>query len=217
MKQIFYLFPKKTLFLILFLSALILVLYAISFMKYIPTKPNPVIFFSPSPSPIESIQVNLVNRNKISVLQKSEIGKTTSAEVEGKYEVLKKQSIDNSSIKYFLKSTLYARPNEIVFKDGKASLERTILLNDDPIFKYPKSSELIQKFGSPKKVMQGSSFYGHNVKTYIYPDLGLAFIAEEGSENVFEIQTFVPLGFDGYMQKYGGDIVGGDKPAEHPL
>lgn len=218
MEKLFGFLPKRTMTLVLILFVSVLFLYAISFFRNNEKPPpNPVIFFRPSPSPVDSIQANLVNRNKISVLQKSEIGKTTSEEVEKKYETLKKQALEDGSTRYAIASPLDARPNEIVLRNNRAVFERTILLTDDPGFKYPKSSELIQQLGQPNKIIQGSSFYGYNVKTYIYPNLGLAFIAEEGSENVFEVQTFIPLSFDEYMQKYGGDIVEGDKPVEHPL
>lgn len=218
MEKLFGFLPKRTAILILILVVLALALYSISFFrdKRKPL-PNPVVFFSPSPSPATSIQANLVNRNKISVLQKSEIGKTTSEEVEKKYEILKKQTLEDGGARYSIASSLDARPNEIVLRNNRATFERTILLTDDLSFQYPKSSELIQQFGQPNKIIQGSSFYGYNVKTYIYPDLGLAFIAEEGSENVFEVQTFIPVSFDEYMQKYGGDIVEGGNPVEHPL
>lgn len=205
--------PKKTLILIAVLVFLILILLSIRLFttQNNPSQTNPVITFNPSPA-TTPIQIRLENKNTISPLQKSIIGKTTKEEIEKRQDILKKENISSNVTTYTFQSSFISRPSEITFTNNVASYELTRFNRDDSNFMFPKVAELIQKFGQPSSTTRGSSFYGYNVKTYIYPEIGLAFVAEIGSEKVYEIQTFEPTILGEYMKKYGQHIQEGGEP-----
>ena len=138
-------------------------------------------------------------------MQKTKIGETTVTYFAAQNTGVKKTT-ENGNIKYSIPSVLSFRPNEVIFSKGVSSFERTVLLTDDASFKYPKAQALMQSFGKPERIIRGSKVYGYNVSNFIYPNTGLAFIAEEESGNVFEVQTFVPLSLDQYITSYGQDI-----------
>lgn len=215
MNSFFQLLPKKTRILIIFLLVVIVILFLIRFSQRdqdTTQSPLPIILFSPQPSS----QTTIREKNNISALQKTQIGETVLADFKLRNVIVRQEQVDGG-MKYILSSDLDSRPHEVIFKDNKAMFERTILLTDNTNFKYPKAQELIQRFGQPGKAVRGSKFYGYNVSTYIYADQGFAFIAEEGTGNVFEVQTFPRVSLDQYMQTYGQDIQEGLPNAGEPL
>ena len=208
MKKFFQSLPKKTRILIIFLLCVILVLVLIRFLQSnqgSSSSPLPVILFSPAPDSATN-PINTTG-SQIAQFQKTQINKTSTEEFIAKNPLAQKQiSDDPATVKYSLSSNLIARPNEVLFRSNKAEFEKIVLLTDNVNFVYPQASQLMQSFGQPEKIIQGSKFYGSNVSTYIYPNMGLAFIAEASSGNIFEIQTFTPISLDQYLRLYGQDI-----------
>ncbi len=184
--------PKKTLVLILALAGAILILGAILFISQPKNSStnNPVISQSPS---------------KLSSLQKTVIGQTTVNELTQAYPGGKEQSIANGDSGYLLNSKLDARPNQVVFRNKISSFERTVIMGETGSAS-PKISDLILKYGQAERTIRGSKFYGRMMNTYIYSNKGLAFIGNPNTDEIFEIQTFLPITVEEYLSSYGEDI-----------
>lgn len=72
---------------------------------------------------------------------------------------------------------------------------------------YPLSLTSFSKlYGSPKWIFTGSVFYGTNVRSYIYPELGVALIANPQTDQVLEQHIFPKTKVEEYIKKYGDDI-----------
>lgn len=156
-------------------------------------------------------------QNPFTFLQKAEIGKTTTKELDkqiNKNELKEKQVLSDKETIYKLNSILPQRPNEIRTENGIAVFERIIVPADNPNTPgYVTIPQMISTFGQPDKIIQGSQFYGKFSSTYIYGGKGLAFIGNSNTNDVYEVQLFVPMIVEEYIKKYGGDIKEG-KPIE---
>lgn len=195
MDKIYSFIPKKTFLLIavLFVGVITLGL-VLSFNKRpknIVLPPEPVISQAPS---------------ALSPLQKSIIGKTLIEDVEKSYPDAKKQFLSSGDPAYSINSTLDTRPDQVVFHNNIAKFERTVVIGNATTPTNLKISTLVLKYGSAEKIIRGSKFYGGHMETHIYPNKGLAFIANPNTDEVYEIQTFTPTTLDDYLTNYGEDI-----------
>lgn len=164
--------------------------------RTIPPPPGPVVMGSPTPI------------NSISPLQKTIIGKTTPQEIEQKYSILNKQTLDNNKTSYAIASSLTDRPDQIITQNNQTAFERLVLVKDQR--EIDKISSLITKFGPAEKVFTGSKYYGSQARTYIYASKGFALIAivneAKDEMEIYEIQSFVPTSVDIYVATYGEDL-----------
>lgn len=194
MNNTFTFIPKKTLLLITILVVVIGLLGLFTLINQ-PKKVTPI------PEPVISQQVSA-----ITPLQKTNIGKTITEDIDKTYSDASKQTLANGGIKYLISSGVNARPDEVVFVNNVAQFERTILIGRQTESNFVKMSAQILKFGPAEKVMKGSKFYGAHMETHIYSSKGLAFIVNPNSDEVYEIQTFTPTTLENYLSNYGEDI-----------
>lgn len=194
MQRLFLFIPKKTLWLIILLIILAGGLITLITLNRQSTKqpqsPRPIIYQSPLPSA------------HLTDLQISEIGITTPQDLISKYPGANKQTLESGDQEFSISSTFDARPNEVIFRDNRAVFERTVALQDKAL----TISSLIARLGQPEKVAPGSSFYGYHMNTYIYATKGSAFIGNPNTDEVFELQSFVPSNVEEYIRNYGQDI-----------
>lgn len=194
MNKLYALVPKKTLILMVGLLIIIATLVVIVFVrkpKESPALPTAVISQSPSP---------------LFPTQKSTIGKTTVNDIEKKYSVNHKQVLANGDLEYSFNSQIEARPDQIVFRNNVAEFERTVILSSTVTQNYLKISDQILKYGPTERIVKGSKFYGCHMDTYIYASKGFTFTANANTDEVYEIQTFLPTSVDNYLANYGQDI-----------
>lgn len=86
--------------------------------------------------------------------------------------------------------------------------------NGYPIFKrlvtppsFPLSlKSFVDLYKPPKWIFKGSVFYGVGVNSYIYPELGIALVANPQTDQVFEQHIFQKTKVEDYVSKYGDDI-----------
>lgn len=163
-------------------------------------------FLTSAPADVGANKEWLNDKNTISPLQKSIIGKTTTQDIEKTNPTMGKQILPSGEIKYEIESTLIGRPNEMIFENNTAKFERIITIKGATESGKLKISSQILKFGPAEKIIEGSEFYGARIKTYIYPSKGFAFIANPNADEIYELQTFIPTTIDDYLSKYGEDI-----------
>jgi len=115
----------------------------------------------------------------------------------------KKELLPDNTIVYTFTSPVANRPN-IIITSGQNNIlfRRTVT---DPALPI-KISDYTDSNGQPKFVFKGSNFYGIQAQTYIYAELGIAFIADPQTSKVFEQHTFTPMRVEEYVKKYGDDI-----------
>lgn len=167
--------------------------------------PTPTLFTAPPPKKL------------ISPLQKTVIGKTQEKEINKLPSIQKKEVLLDGSTKYSLSSFVSQRPDEISTKEGIVIFERITIPEDPKAIGYVKISQYIKGLGQPKRIIQGSAFYGPFVSTYIYNDKGFVFIGNSNTDEVYEIQLFSSMSLDNYVRLYGGDIKPGRPSSEGPL
>ena len=123
--------------------------------------------------------------------------------VEARPGLLKKEDIANGITRYTFKSHIADRPNIILAK-GK----------DDIIFQSAVTLPTIttkiiyytKPYGQPRWIFKGSKFYGPDAQTYIYPELGIAFIGNPKTGDVLEQHVFYSTKVEDYVKNFGDDI-----------
>jgi hypothetical protein len=96
-------------------------------------------------------------------------------------------------------NTVIVQNNMVVFMD--------VLVDSDAGLAY---SAVKTRYGQPGLVTYSTYQQGSN--TYIFPDHGRAFIADESLDAVFTKQCFLPMSLDDYMKTWGKDL-----PSEDPF
>lgn len=145
---------------------------------------------------------------KIYSLQKTIINSTQDSQIKNLPDIIKTETLTNGERKYSLNSPVpISRPNLILTKNGVSIFERTITNETDPNSKdYIAISQYQSIFGDPDKVIKRSKYYGDFMNTYIYASRGFALIGNPNTDEVYEVQAFVPMSTDQYVQQYGQDL-----------
>jgi hypothetical protein len=196
MNNLLNLVHKKVLVLVTVLILMIATLVIISLNKGGKTFiPNSIVTQTPTPA------------FSITPLQRVVVNQTTPQEVENSYPAENKTVLSDGSVKYTFISPLKSRPAEVIFKDNVAIFERTIIISNPTTTGLSTITEFRNQFGSAEKIIKGSSFWGRDMLTYIYPSKGFAFIANGFNDQVLELHTFKPTTIDGYIKSYGEDII----------
>jgi hypothetical protein len=126
----------------------------------------------------------------------------SSVPVDQRPGLIKKESFNNNITKYTYTSSLPDRPNIITTQGSNIIFQRTVTDSGLPI----QIKDYTDSYGAPKLAFKGSNNYGAQAQSYIYPDLGFAFIANPQTGVVYEQQIFTPTKAEDYINKYGDDI-----------
>jgi hypothetical protein len=156
-------------------------------------------------------------KSTISPLQKTTIGKTSEDTIKSLPNIQDAITLTDGSTEYQLKSTLNARPNTIITKNGKATFERQLTPVDQTTPGFATISEYKKRFGEPERDIQGSKFYDWIAHTYLYTNKGFAFIGNPFTDEVFEFHFFEPTTVENYIQLYGQDLDEGAQPEEEKI
>jgi hypothetical protein len=120
------------------------------------------------------------------------------------------KSLPDGSTAYMIPSDNATRPDMVQVKNGIMILQRQSI-----------SGETINDYENylkePDYIAQGSKYYGPDAVYYIYLNQGIAFIANQQTNEVYEQLTFQPVAANEFKQTYGDDIIGSlQKPSVTP-
>ena len=186
---------------------LVVTLLVVSFLPNTPT--TPTTRTSPTPLPSgkgNTIPIPATSRDKQLPAQKSYIGSKEFNEQNPNIQVVRKETLSGGDIKYFIKSENVGIPGEIVVHNGEVIYERVLTSPQKQNPNYSTTSELLQKYGQPTITYNGHKIYGFPALIYLYPDKGIAFIANKFTGEVYELQIFQPTTAEQYLKLYGQDI-----------
>ncbi len=170
-----------------------------------PTTPgtSPIPTITPYPRQTGSPQQDI---KQITPLKKTVIGQTlTEAQARSLAGYRGKKEIDKTKTIFSLKSQYLSRTNEIRTGNNVVVFERE-LTPASTTTPYAKISDYKKKYGEPEKIMKGSKFYGELMSTYIYANLGFAFIGNSYTDEIFEFHFFTPTTLYDYITNFGEDI-----------
>jgi hypothetical protein len=107
--------------------------------------------------------------------------------------------------KYTNASSLISRSNSVVTDSNNTVIyQQTVFLA--PNTKLPSISAYTTQYGNPEKEITGSKYYGISAVTMIYASKGITIIGNPNTKEVYELQQYVPMSVEGYIQAYGQDI-----------
>lgn len=155
-------------------------------------------------------------QTRISPLQQTTPGKTTQREVESLSGVTKISEDHNSTI-YTKSSLIKIRPNQIIVQNGIVVFERELTPEKKSEEGYSTLSEFNNKFGSPDKKIKGSKFYGNQISTFIYASKGFTLIGNENTDEVYEIQFYIPTSVQNYINTFGSDVSSNTAPVREGI
>lgn len=142
---------------------------------------------------------------KFSPFQKTVIGKTSDKEIDSLTSIISKEASSDGTITYLVKSVNSLQPDKVITKNGAVIYEDTSSFTD-ALGGFPKTASYMDKFGNPEKKIDGSEKYGPFVSTYIYAEKGFSLIGNPNTDEVYEIQRFLPMPIVEYLNKYGSGI-----------
>lgn len=189
---------NKKLLLIICAFVLIITIAVLVFLNLTtqnePQNPN-----NPSPR-----VTNLPTSQKLTPLQKTEIGKTTDAEVrQGNYILSVKQ--EGSKTIYEVTSNTFGATDEIITQDGNVISERVDTFNRK-VGQPPKVNAYIRLYGEPEEKIRSVSPLGKHITAYLYPTQGFTLFVNENTGTVYQVQRFEPLSLTSYKTNYASYI-----------
>lgn len=165
-------------------------------------------FLSPSSNQENNLPSNItltpIQQFELSPYLKTKIGKTTKKEVDNFSNIKKSVTLPDGSIKHSFESPVTLREIFIVVKDSVVVFENSNTVNTN--YEHPKISEYISSYGSPEKEISGSKTYGKFEKFYIYSSKGFTIIGNPFTDEIDEIQAYLPISVENYINLWGSDI-----------
>jgi hypothetical protein len=140
-----------------------------------------------------------ISGNKIS----DEVREGNEESIDERPGIIKRETLPDKTTLYTFNSKNPTRPHIIIAKDGHdIFFQRTVTNPRFPV----KITDYTESYGPAKWIFKGSNFYGPLFQSYIYPELGFAFIGNPTSGEVMEQHVFPPTKVEDYVSKYGDDI-----------
>jgi hypothetical protein len=96
--------------------------------------------------------------------------------------------------------------NTIIIQNQVVVLVDVVVGEDDAV----AFSAIKARYGEPGQITYSSFLQGS--MTYIFPDKGLSFVANEDLDIIFDKQCFLPMTLEEYMNTWGKDL-----PTEDPF
>lgn len=119
-----------------------------------------------------------------------------------------KQVLADGTTKYSLNSSFANRDNIVLIKDNQVIFSRVALYTSGQAL--PKLSEYLTKYGTPENILTGSRYFGPYQKFYVYPSKGISLTANPTTDEVYELQTFLPTDLDGFLKNWSQDYYSSD-------
>lgn len=106
----------------------------------------------------------------------------------------------------FYSSPVRGQFNSIALQNETVAMVSVILGENDLL----KWSTIQEEYGEPAHTTYSN--YLQEAMTYIFPDRGLAFVADQAMDVVFIKQCFIPMSIDDYLKTWGVSL-----PTEDPF
>lgn len=155
-----------------------------------------LISLSPSSSPHTSTET-------LESYFQTEVGTTSDEEIASLPDVLSVEETVRGR-EYTLPSVSTSAPDVVVTQDGVVAFESQFTSNADRV--HPRLSPLLAELGTPEQVAYGSLLYGNGVEYYIYASQGITVIGRPFSDEVEEVQQYLPMTVSEYIEIWGDDI-----------
>jgi len=169
---------------------------------------------NPAPSGISRVPESIpplllpagtIRESSFSAYLKTEVGKTTEAELRKIPELQEKASSKAGLNEFTYNSAFADRNNTILTENSLVAFKRVIPVNSQT-WEAPQISDYEDIYGIPDSQYTGSTSHGRFAKTSVYATKGVAFIFNPSTGEVYEIQSFSPTTVDQYIAKWGEDI-----------
>lgn len=162
---------------------------------------QPIQTFSPGPTARASVKPG---QQTSSPTLTTNIGQTTNQEVDEMSSIESKTVLAEGKIEYKLKSTSQLVGHVIVTQDNVVVFEKAKQIETN--LNLAKTSLYFATYGQPEAEATGSKLYGNFEKTYIYASKGFAILVNPFTNEVDELQVFLPTTVDQYQKEWGQDI-----------
>lgn len=185
---------------IFIISAVIFISFLIFGLGSQPPPPKTTTKPIPAITPLPTSSATLPNIPELkAVLQQS-----TDQEISKLPELKTVNTLADGSKQYLFTSPLTSKDNEIITQNGTVVFQRGVTL--DKSYRHPNLSKLLALYGTPDKIIEGSKYYGQYEKTYLFLSKGIAIQANPFTEEVDEIQQFIPMTYESYLKVWGDDL-----------
>lgn len=161
--------------------------------------------------PKKSIEPPLVFKNQAEAAPyfpsyiNTRINKTTEQEISSYPNRKDRRDLSNGYAQYFFPSGDLSKDNTVITKNNVAVFKNAISVLPNS-WEHPDVSVYIAQYGKPDAEFVGSVAYGRFAKTLIYATGGFAVIFNPSTNEVFEIQSFLPTTVEQYLESWGSDI-----------
>lgn len=195
------LFFKTYKWILLLLIPLFFFVSLIFLIYFSPTTPQQKTQITPSPTPYSFYPSLYPTVPKSPEEESNTPGSEILTDLEKQPGFIKKETITDGAIIYSFVSQNPTRPDLVI-----------TTATQEPIFTRRLSSTNVpgatiavyqRAYGEPDQVIKGSKIYGSNAATYVYSRVGLAFIADQLSGNVYEEHLFSRMSVTEYMRQFG--------------
>ena len=198
--------PRKLLIIYSIIGLLVLLFFVLLITSFFRQQPqNPPNQALPTPTPVLYTEATYNRtpdgRFRFTPYQKTEIGKTTDADIQQNEQVLSKTVQDSVTI-YKVKAVSPLTPDEIRTRNSVVIFEKTKTLLNNKYGPLPALSVYTQEFGQPEATKDNISPYGIGVTAYIYAGKGFTLFANRYTSEVYEIQRYVPMSVEQYKEQY---------------
>lgn len=199
------LFPvsKKIIFLILILILILSALLVLKFRSPVTTNRMlpPVKVGSPEPA---VNQTNQTTKNTSPTSIQTNIGTTTKEQILKLPEIASSSALTSTKTLYTFKSTETLQSHTVITVNGTVAFEKGTLIQ--PGLKLNKISDYLASYGAPEKTLTGSKKFGQFENTYVYATKGFALVGNPFTDEVDQLQSFIPTTVEQYISEWGQDI-----------
>lgn len=197
-------FPrKKIIILVGFIGVLFVSLLVVSLTSRNSNPPSS----SPIPTPFQ------IQTSAVSPLQKTQVGKPLPDNFKNTVNIEKVEAGPDNQTIYSYTAPVAIRPNQVVTKNNIVVFERILTPEAPSSVGYATISEYKSHFGAADKEIRGSKLYGWYMMSYIYASHGFTIIGNPNTDEVYEVQHYLPMSVDEYIKTYGEDL---DTDAQPP-
>lgn len=147
--------------------------------------------------------------------QKTEINKSTDADIQEKYQILEKKQRPDGVTVYKVPSAVVSYEDQIWTKNNKVVFEKN---NTFVQYRIPKLAAYKARFGEPEAILEGIQPFGHQIDAYIYASKGFTLIVNPNSDSyfIYEIQRYTPMSVEEYKKQFSEFVQHAEPVIEYP-
>ncbi|MBI4038670.1 hypothetical protein HY384_01790 [Candidatus Daviesbacteria bacterium] len=150
------------------------------------------------------IQADIKNNPNFKVYLETKVGQTTEEQISSLPGRKSINTLPNNTTEYLFTSP-YSHLDNVAITQNRLLIYKKVItiLPNTPL---PMISAYTNQYGPPDSEYTGSLNHGRVAKTYVYASKGFAIVGNPNTDEVYEIQTFIPLSVDEYLRLWGQDI-----------